>query len=92
MQATTELELEGHHGQSLTMDNLVHELNGRWIVAYWDARRSQWISSNRPRLPLEQSYCYSFGLTLASLARVGIRTYARRGDAVCAATRLYDHS
>jgi hypothetical protein len=66
----------------------VHRMkNGRYIVAKWDDRQAQFRSSNIERVPF-QGYVYSYGPTLESLAKIGIRTYALRSSAVRVAKRL----
>lgn len=76
-------------GKAVRMSDLVHELpSGRWIVAEWSERQSQWQSTNLPEP--EQGYVKSYARTLPALANIGIRTYASRPAAVRAAVRLYD--
>lgn len=70
------------------IDEVVHELNGRYIVAHWDAQSAQWRSSDITERPGPE-YRYSYAGTLHDLARIGIRTYATRAEAEVAARECY---
>jgi hypothetical protein len=67
----------------------IHQMkSGRWIVATWDERGSQWRSSNIGTAPF-QGYCYTSARSLEGLAMLGIRTYAKRSSAERAAKRIF---
>jgi len=66
----------------------VHQMkNGRWIVAYWNAEKNQWQSSNRGNP--EPGYFYSYSGSLEGLAGIGIKTYSTRASARKAAVKLH---
>ena len=68
------------------IDEVVHELNGRYIVAHMEG--GQWRSSDIDEPPFP-GYRYSYAGSLQGLADLGIRTYATRAKAEAAARECY---
>lgn len=68
--------------------DVVHEVEGRYIVAHRDERGAQWQSSDIGERPFE-GYRYTYAGSLEGLVREGIRTYATREEAVAAAHEAY---
>lgn len=71
-----------------TLEELVHEVGGRWIVARWDERSVQWRSEDGIGID-PATYRYSFGQTLAALAEI-VRAYATEQEARDVAARWSD--
>lgn len=67
-------------------DDYAHRLaSGRWIVATWSDRNSQWTSRD-----VTDSSCYAFAATLASMVRCcHVRTHKTREAALRRARVLY---
>jgi hypothetical protein len=75
-------------GAVVHMEDLVHPLGERWIVAEYDDASSQWthlVNRRRdPKAPVRLR-----ARSLKGLAKLDVRTYAHRSAAVRAARRIY---
>ena len=70
------------------VDHLVHECNGRWVVAEWDDARDQYVGDSATGArAVGSAYRYTVARTLAGLVSLGVSTYATRAAALAAARR-----
>ena len=58
-----------------TAIRIMRDVDGRWVLADYNDRSSQYESSDCPAMAREQSYRYSVSRTLSGLRRIGVRSY-----------------